>query len=115
MNNLQEHNLAPLAELDRQAQHQRYGTLSVTLEMHDGMIVGLQGNQIQRVKFKEGENTQATSLILSEIKSLFEKKESGMFTLSVKLEVGNLREVYLQRNLKKNYQLPNSKRTPDLL
>lgn len=105
---MEEHNLAPLAELDRQAKLQRYGSLSVTLEMHDGMIVGLQGNQIQRVRFKEGENTQATSLILSEIKSLHEKKESGMFTLSVKLEQGNLKEVYLQRNLKKNYQLSKS-------
>jgi len=105
---MEEHNLAPLAELDRQVKLQRYGSISVTLEMHDGMIVGLQGNQVQRVRFKEGENTQATSLILSEIKSLHEKKESGMFTLSVKLEQGNLKEVYLQRNLKKNYQLSKS-------
>jgi len=108
MNERQKHNLGPLAELDLQAEKQQYGTLTVTLEMFQGKIVGLQGNQMQRVKFKDGENAQATQLILSEIKALFENKESGMFTLSIKMAEGNLREVYLQRNLKKNYQLPSA-------
>jgi hypothetical protein len=105
---MEEHNLAPLAELDRQAKLQRYGSISVTLEMHDGMIVGLQGNQVQRVKFKDGENTEATSLVLSEIKDLFTKQESGMFTFTMKFNKGNIKDVYLQRNLKKQYSLDKS-------
>lgn len=100
---MKEHNLAPLAEIERQIQKQEYGSLNLTLEVFQSKIVGVQGQQFQSVNFKQGENTEATSLLLSEIKDLHTKQESGMFTFTVKLNQGDIRKVYLQRNLKKQY------------
>jgi len=98
-------NLIPFIDIEKQCNTQHYGSLNLTLEIFQDKIVGVQGQQFQRVKFKDGENTEATSLVLSEIKDLFTKQESGMFTFTMKFNKGNIKDVYLQRNIKKQYPL----------
>ena len=96
-------NLLPFIDIEKQCANQHYGSLNLTLEVFQDRIVGIQGQQFQRIKFKANECTEATALLLSEIKELHEKKENGMFTVTLKFRDGDIREVYLQRNLKKQY------------
>lgn len=98
-------NLIPFIDINKQCAKQHYGSLNLTLEVFQDRIVSCSGQQFQRVKFKEGENTDATALVLSEIKDLFEKQESGMFTFTMKFNKGSIKDVYLQRNIKKQYPL----------
>lgn len=102
---MKNHNLEPLAELNTQCEKQGFGSLSVTLDIFQGKIVGVQGSQFQKKKFKEKENAAATALVLAEIKNLHDNKANGMFSFSVKFGDGEMREVYIQRNLKKSYEL----------
>jgi hypothetical protein len=100
-----EHNLLPLGEIEKAVVKQGFGTVSLTLEVHESKIVGIQGSQFRKVKFKEAQNAEATALILSEIKDLYEKKQSGTFTFSIEMDKGSIKFVFLNRNLKRNYPL----------
>jgi len=99
------HNLLPLAEIERAVVQQGFGTISITLEVHESQIVAIEGAQFRKVKFRDNQNSEATALILSEIKDLHSKKQSGSFTFTVELDKGSIRFVFLNRNLKKNYPL----------
>jgi hypothetical protein len=100
-----EENIPALAEINTQCEKQQYGSISVTFDIFQGRIVGMQGSQFQKIKLCKEENAKATALIISEIKNLHEMKSYGMFTFSVKMADGDIKELYIQRNLKKNYPL----------
>lgn len=102
---MKEHNLAPVAEITNQIEKQEYGSLSVTYDIFQGKIVGILGTQFQKRKFNQGENASATALVLAEIKDNHDKKSNGMVSFSVKFTEGDCREVYIQRNLRRNYEL----------
>lgn len=106
---MQTNNLLPFIDIEKQCQTQHYGSLNLTLDVFQDRVVGIQGQQFQRVKFQAGQNTEVTALLLSEIKELFIKKENGMFTISLKFHGGDVREIYLQRNLKKQYPIEQNK------
>jgi hypothetical protein len=107
MSDISEHNLEPFAELEKALEKQGYGTVSVSFQVHQGHIVGIQGNQFREVRFKEGQNTEAMALVLAEVKDLHTQKRSGNFTFTVKLDKGEIKTVWLQRNLNKRYLLTN--------
>ncbi len=102
---MKKHNEAPLAETCNEIEKQEFGSLSVTYDIFQGKIVSVLGTQFQKRKFNVGENAMATALVLAEIKDNHDKKSNGMVSFSVKFTQGDCREVYIQRNLRKCYEL----------
>jgi len=100
---LSEHNLLPFVEIEKAIEKQGYGPATITFEVFQGKIVKVQGEQYQEYRFKEGDNAKAGSLILAEMKDLFDKHHSGMFTSTIQYEKGNIKKVFLQRHLNKSY------------
>lgn len=102
---LSKHNLIPFVELERALETLRYGTVSLWFQVHEGKIVSIQGNQFQRLRFKKGQNAEATTVLLSELKEAHEKKKSGNLTFTIQFGEGHIRTLYLQRNYRKVYPL----------
>lgn len=102
---MKKHNEAPLAEINTQIEKQEFGSLTVTYDIFQGRIVSILGTQFQKRKFNCGENALATALVLAEIKDNHEKKSNGIVSFSVKFTEGDCREVYIQRNLRRNYNI----------
>jgi len=105
VSNLSKHNFVPFVELEKAIEKLRFGTVSIWLQVHDGRIVAIQGNQFQRLRFKKKMNTAATAVVLAEIKDAYKKKKSGNLTFTIKFGDGHIRELYLQRNYRKIYPL----------
>lgn len=105
---LSEHNLEAFAELERACEQQRYGSVNVWLSLHDGQITGIEGNQMQLLKFKDGENTKAVAIVLSEIKNLTEIQRSGNITFTLSLDKGQIKKLNLHRNLTRRFALRKS-------
>lgn len=103
MTDLSEKNLNAFAELEKALEKLRYGSVSVWFQIHDGKIVSLQGNQFQQIRFKEGQNADAVSVVLAEIKKAHKTKKNGNLTVTLKFSNGDIRFVYLQRNYLKRY------------
>jgi len=103
MEEVSAHNLIPFAELEKAIEKLQFGTISLWIQVHEGKIVSIQGNQFQQLRFKKGKNTEATAVVLSEIKDAHKKKKSGNLTITLKFGEGHIRTLYLQRNYKKVY------------
>ena len=97
------HNLVPFVEIEKALEKMQYGTVSVWFQVHQGKITGIQGNQFRQVRFKEGHNSDAVALILAEIKNIYKKKGTGNFTFTLSFDDGQIKRVYLQKNLRKVY------------
>ena len=103
MDSIEEKNLIPLAQIEQDARKLKYGSLSVWLQIHNGHIVGVQGNKFKQTRYKAGQNSEATAQVLAKIKQMFDEKKSGNLTFTVTFKNGQIRRVYLQENIIKNY------------
>lgn len=102
------HNLIPFTKIEKTIEKIGYGSLDVTLQIHQQKIIAVEGHQFQRVKYPAGQNTEAVSLLLSEIKNLHDNQQTGNFSFSMTLNNGDIREVSLNRNLKESFPLEAS-------
>jgi len=102
---IEEHNLLPLAEIGRVAEDSDCSVVSLYVQTHRGRIVSLEGNRTQEIRFPVGNNSKATALLINEVKDLCSKSRSGNFTYTLSMKGGNIRKVFLQRNLRKQYPI----------
>lgn len=99
------HNIIPFAKIEKTCERMGFGTLDVTFQIHQKQIVAIEGRQSQKIKFKEGRNSEAVAVLLAEIKSLHDTKQSGVFTYSIEFDKGDIKEVFFNRNLKESFEL----------
>lgn len=91
---------------------QSYGTVDMSFEICRGQIVGLEGHQFEKLRFRDGQNTAAGAKVLEYIKTHTDKKKSGTITFSLKLNDGNIKEIMINRNMTERYKLSPSSDTP---
>jgi hypothetical protein len=92
-------------ELHKAAEKQGYGAITATYFVSDGKIVQVVGSQKQNIKVEAGDNARAAELMLSEIKDLFDRHQSGHVTFTLKFDLGNIRLVTIHRELRNEYNL----------
>ena len=102
---LSKKNLPVYVELEKAFDKQRFGTSTLTFLLHEGRVVSVIGNQFERCRFKDSPNTSAVEAMLAEIKRLHEDNQSGTFSFSIKMNEGEAKELRIQRNLKRSFQL----------
>jgi len=102
---ISEHNLPPFSELEKIIETQKYGSVSASFEIYQGKIVAIQGNQVTHLRFKDDRNTDATSVILTEIKDMHTGKKSGNFTFTIKFGEGEIKDLFIYRNLNRSYPI----------
>lgn len=101
-------NLVPLAQLDRLAQEQSFGSMQVTLEVHDKKIVGLTGARFRRKTYKFDGAEDAIQEFLHDLQRYQECKESGAVTLTIKLHKGDVKEMFIQTNFRQVFAADTS-------
>lgn len=94
-------NLVPLAQLDRLAQEQGFGTMQVIMEVHDKKIVAVSGQRFRRKTYKLGDGYEdAMREFVNDIRNWQVANESGNVTLTVKLHKGDVKEIFIQTNFR---------------
>jgi hypothetical protein len=93
-------NLAPLAQIDRLAQEQRYGTLQLTLEIHDRKIVGMTGAQFSRKVYRNCGGSDVVDTFAMELLGHKENKSDGTYTVTANLRKGEVKEAFFQTNVR---------------
>lgn len=91
--------------LNKAFQMQSYGTVDMSFEICRGQIVGIEGHQFEKMRFRDGQNTTAGAKVLEYIKSHTDNKKSGTLTFSIKLDDGNIKEIMINRNMTEKYKL----------
>lgn len=92
-----------LKDLKEAVEGMEHGTISPTFSVFRGQIMSVQGNQCRKFKFVKGEDDKAVGIILSKLKQLADDEASGNFTFTVTFTDGEIRWLYVQKNLRKDY------------
>jgi hypothetical protein len=90
-------------ELEAAVRKLGYGISSLTLQVHAGEVVSVLGQNFKQIRYKEGQNSEAVSACLAEIKKLWNKKKSGSLTFSFDFENGQIRKLEIQEGLIRKY------------
>jgi hypothetical protein len=92
-------------ELEQAIKKIGFGVTSLTLQVHDGSVVNVLGQNFKQVRYPEGQNSLAIGYLLAEVKKLCDNHKSGSLSFSLDLEKGNIRKLEIQENISRKYEI----------
>lgn len=93
-------NIQLYAALEQVIQKARFGTVSLSVQIHEGKAVYLIGNNFEHRQYKEDGTTKAIEEFLMRIKDTRVKGKTGSCTATFKFQAGSVKELLIQSNFK---------------
>ncbi len=93
-------NIPLFAALEQVIRKTKFGTVNLSLQVHDSKAVYLVGNNFEQRQYKDDGTTQAVEEALVRLKEARVKAKTGTFTVTFKFHQGSVKELLLQSNFK---------------
>lgn len=90
-------------DIVREIEKTPYGEINFAIQTHRGRVSTVVSNEFRSKRFNEGENHIATAELLSMIKNMVDRKESGSLSFTVTFKNGTIKELVNQFYNKKLY------------
>lgn len=91
-------------DIEREVSKTPFGEIQFSVLTHQGKITTLTASSFRSKKFPLEKNSEAVAEVVSMLKNMIDRKQSGEITFTVVYREGNIREVVSQFLNKKHYQ-----------
>lgn len=101
---LSKKNIPLYLDILRLVKNNAYGEVQFALGVYQGEVANMVTTSFTKRKYGVDNNAQAVADLVTDLKEMVKKHQSGCITFSVTFNTGNIREITLQHTAKKDYR-----------
>lgn len=91
-------------DIGRLVQNNPYGEVQFAIGVYQGKPANMVTTSFTKAKYPPESNARAVADLVTNLKEMVKKHQSGCITFSVTFNTGNIREITLQHTTKKDYR-----------